>query len=184
MTYGNIVALWQNNVVRLLAYSTVAQAGFFLIAVTVFREGALVTPALVVFALAYAAMNIGAFAIVQWAGKKLEDFNGLGRAYLVLSIYMTIFLFSLVGIPPLAGFAGKFLLFGAAINNHYGWLAVAAIVNSVLSLAVYLRVIIPMYFTEGVIEKKRSKLRAVWTIAVIITVAAGIGVQWLLKFIK
>jgi NADH:ubiquinone oxidoreductase subunit 2 (subunit N) len=84
----------------------------------------------------------------------------------------------------LAGFAGKFLLFGAAINNHYGWLAVAAIVNSVLSLAVYLRVIIPMYFTEGVIEKKRSKLRAVWTIAVIITVAAGIGVQWLLKFIK
>jgi len=185
MTYGNIVALWQNNVVRLLAYSTVAQAGYFLIAITVFKMGVLATPALVVFALAYAAMNIGAFAIVQWAGEKLDHFNGLGKVHPVSSIGMTIFLFSLVGIPPLAGFAGKFLLFGAAINNGYGWLAIAAIINSVLSLTVYLRIIIPMYSKEAaVINKPAFKTVVVWKIAVVVTVLAGIGVQWLLKYIQ
>ncbi len=183
MTYGNIVALWQNNVVRLLAYSTVAQAGYFLIAITVFETSSLATPALVVFALAYAAMNIGAFAIVRFAGTTVDDFNGLGKKYPLAAIASTVFFLSLVGIPPLAGFAGKFLLFGAAINNGFAWLAVAAIINSVISLAVYLRVIMPMYFKEPEIGKQKDKTTVVLIISLIITVIAGIGVQWLLKYI-
>ncbi len=183
MTYGNIVALWQKNVVRLLAYSTIAQAGYFLIAIAVFKNGNLATPSLIIFALAYAAMNIGAFAIVQWAGKTLDDFNGLAKHHPITTIDMTIFLFSLVGIPPLAGFAGKFLLFGAAIDNGYAWLAIAAIINSVISLAVYLRIIMPMYFKEAEDEKKKAKISIVWKISVLVTVAAGIGVQWLLGLI-
>ncbi len=184
MTYGNIVALWQKNVIRLLAYSTIAQAGYFLIAITVFKIGTLATPALIVFALAYAAMNIGAFAVVQWVGKNIDDFNGLSKIHPITTIDMTIFLFSLIGIPPLAGFAGKFLLFSAAINNGYAWLAIAAIINSVISLAVYLRIIIPMYSKEAENIKLSSKISVVWKIAVILTVAAGIGVQWLLKYIQ
>jgi proton-translocating NADH-quinone oxidoreductase chain N len=183
MTYGNVVALWQKNVVRILAYSTIAQAGYFLIAIAVFKNGKLATPALVIFALAYAAMNIGAFAIVQWAGKTLEDFKGLAKNHPITTIDMTIFLFSLVGVPPLAGFAGKFLLFGAAIDNGYAWLAIAAIVNSAISLAVYLQIIMPMYFRDAEDEKKKAKISIVWKISVLITVAVGIGVQWLLGLI-
>ncbi len=183
MTYGNIVALWQKNVVRLLAYSTIAQAGYFLLAITVFKKGSLATPALIIFALAYVAMNIGSFAIVQWAGKSLDHFKGLAQKHPITSIDMTVFLLSLVGVPPLAGFAGKFLLFGAAMNNGYAWLAIAAVLNSVISLAVYLRIIVPMYAKETQGEKERSPISVVWKICVAVTVVAGIGVQWLLKII-
>lgn len=184
MTYGNIVALWQNNVIRLLAYSTIAQAGYFLIAITVFKTSSLATPALVIFALAYAGMNIGAFAIIRLAGTKLESFSGLAKRHLSPALAMAIFLLSLVGIPPLSGFAGKFLLFGAAINNGFAWLAIAAIINSVVSLAVYLRIIIPMYFNEPEIEKQKDRVRVVWIVSLLVTVIAGIGVQWILQWIK
>lgn len=183
MTYGNIVALWQKKVIRLLAYSTIAQAGYFLIAITVFKTSTLAASALIVFALAYAAMNIGAFAVVQSTGTTLNSFKGLFKASPSTAIAMTIFLLSLVGIPPLAGFAGKFLLFAVAINNGYAWLAIAAIINSVISLAVYLRIIISMYSQQAGDIKLSPKISVVWKIAVIITVAAGIGVQWLLRYI-
>ncbi len=183
MTYGNIVALWQKNVVRLLAYSTIAQAGYFLLALAVFKTDTLATPAIIVFALAYAAMNIGAFAIVQWAGKSIDDLNGLGKAHPISSIAMLFFLFSLVGIPPLAGFAGKLLLFSVAINNGFAWLAIAAIINSVISLAVYLRIIISMYAKEAESAKPVSDISLVWKIALLITIAAGIGVQWILNYV-
>lgn len=184
MTFGNVVALWQNNVVRLLAYSTIAQAGYFLIAITVFKNGPLAKPALIVFALAYAFMNIGAFATVQMAGQELEDFKGLGKKSPVAALAITIFLLSLVGIPPLAGFAGKFLLFGAAINSGYTWLAIAGIINSVISLAVYLRIITPMYFEAADKQTIKSKTAIVWISCLVITVLAGVMLQWLLNWIK
>lgn len=145
MTYGNLAALPQTNVVRLLAYSSIAQAGYFLLGVVAFDRSDLALASLVVFAAAYAAMNLGAFAVVMGVGRDLPAFAGLGRARPWLGVAMVVFLLSLVGIPPLAGFAGKLLLFGAALGAGYGWLAVVGILNSVLSLAVYLRVIVPMY---------------------------------------
>lgn len=182
MTYGNVVALWQKNLIRLLSYSTIAQAGFFLLGIVAINQSELAISSLVIFSLAYAAMNIGAFAIVQQVGKKLTRMEGLARRNLFLAAAMTIFLLSLVGIPPLAGFAGKFLLFTAALDSGYVWLAVAAILNSVLSLAVYLRIISPMFFREEhPIEFGLSPwTRTVYISCFVVTIVAGITVQWLL----
>jgi len=145
MTYGYLAALAQDNVVRLLAYSSIAQSGYFLLGILAVGSSALALPSIILFAAAYAAMNLGAFAIVAMVGRTLTDFNGLGRNRPLMGIAMVLFLLSLVGIPPLAGFVGKFLIFAAAIDAQFTWLAVVGIVNSVLSLAVYLRIIVPMY---------------------------------------
>ena len=145
MTYGYLAALAQDNVVRLLAYSSIAQSGYFLLGILAVGSSSLALPSIILFAAAYAAMNLGAFAIVAMVGRTLTDFNGLGRNRPLMGIAMVLFLLSLVGIPPLAGFVGKFLIFAAAIDAQFTWLAVVGIVNSVLSLAVYLRIIVPMY---------------------------------------
>lgn len=147
MTYGYLAALVQDNVIRLLAYSSIAQSGYFLLGIVAVGSSELALPSIILFAGAYAAMNLGAFAVVAVTGRALSDFNGLGRARVLMGIAMVTFLLSLVGIPPLAGFVGKFLLFAAAIDVQFTWLAVVAIVNSVLSLGVYLRILVPMYRT-------------------------------------
>ncbi|MEK6480456.1 NADH-quinone oxidoreductase subunit N [Catalinimonas sp. 4WD22] len=179
MTFGNVVALWQQNVIRLLAYSTVAQAGYFLLGVVAMQQSSLAEQSLVIFGIAYAVMNTGAFAIVLANGQKIEDLKGVGKSSPWPGVAMTIFLFSLVGIPPLAGFAGKFLLFGAAIDSQFTWLAIAAILNSVISLAVYLRIIVPMYFQQDASDKHTySRLVSfVWICCLFFTVAVGLGVQ-------
>jgi NADH-quinone oxidoreductase subunit N len=97
-----------------------------------------------VFAAAYVAMNLGAFAVVMVVGRELRDLDGLGRTHPVLAVALVVFLLSLTGIPPLFGFVGKLYLFTAAINAGFLWLAVIGILNSVLSLAVYLRLVVPM----------------------------------------
>lgn len=145
MTYGYLAALVQDNVIRLLAYSSIAQSGYFLLGIVAVGASELALTSIILFAAAYAAMNLGAFAVAAATGRTLNDFGGLGRARPFMGIAMVIFLLSLVGIPPLAGFVGKFLLFAAAIDAQFTWLAVVAIVNTVLSLAVYLRIIVPMY---------------------------------------
>jgi len=182
MTYGNVVALWQNNVLRLMAYSTIAQTGYFLLGVIAIKESALAVPSLVVFGLAYAAMNIGAFAIIQQVGPKIVDFEGLARKKPFMAVAMVVFLLSLVGIPPLAGFAGKFLLFGAAIDVDYTWLAIIAILNSAISLAVYLRIINPMFFKkQPVLTVKDSALiRWVYISSFVVTVSVGIFIKFLI----
>lgn len=181
MTYGNLAALVQDNVVRLLAYSSIAQSGYFLLGVVAVERGDLALPALVVFAAAYAAMNVGAFAVVALAGRELRNFVGLGRSRPAAGAAMVIFLISLVGVPPLAGFVGKFLLFGAAIEAGFTWLAVVAILNSVLSLAVYLRIVVPMYQMPK--EEAPTNVRSVavvWVVALVATVAVGLAAQALL----
>ena len=184
MTYGNLAALGQTNLVRLLAYSSIAQSGYFLLGVVGMGHGTLPIQALVVFAAAYAAMNLGAFAVVAWVGRELAAYEGLGRAAPWTGAAMTIFLLSLVGVPPLAGFAGKLLLFGAAIDAGYTWLAVAAILNSVLSLAVYLRVVAPMYRSTAGSAASRLAVSGpifwVGGLALSGTVVLGVGVQILL----
>jgi NADH-quinone oxidoreductase subunit N len=179
MTFGNVVALWQQNVVRLLAYSTVAQAGYFLLGIVAMQQSNLAIHSLVIFGVAYAVMNTGVFAIVLANGKKLEDLKGIGKTHPWASVAMTIFLFSLVGIPPLAGFAGKFLLFGAAIDSQFTWLAIAAILNSVISLAVYLRIVVPMYYQKvSATGSTYSQLISfVWIFCLFFTLLVGLGVQ-------
>ncbi len=179
MTFGNVVALWQQNVVRLLAYSTIAQAGYFLLGVVAMQQSGLAVHSLIVFAVAYAVMNTGAFAVVLAHGTELKNFKGVGKQHPWTGVAMSIFLFSLVGIPPLAGFAGKFLLFGAAIDSEFTWLAVVAILNSAISLAVYLRIIMPMYYQPTmVISNTYSRLVSfVWIFCLLLTVMVGLGVQ-------
>lgn len=151
MTYGYLAALVQDNVIRLLAYSSIAQSGYFLLGILAVGSSELALPSIILFAAAYAAMNLGAFAVAAIAGRTLNDFSGLGRSRPLIAIAMVVFLLSLVGIPPLAGFVGKFLLFAAAIDVQFTWLAVVAIINSALSLAVYLRIVVPMY-REGILH--------------------------------
>lgn len=170
MTFGNVVALLQRNVVRLLAYSTIAQAGYFLLAVVAIPTGAAgATRALIVFGAAYVAMNLGAFAIVLSTGRELADFGRLGRRRVWTGVALSLFLFSLVGIPPLGGFAGKLLLFEAALAAGYSWLAVAAVLNSVISLAVYLRVIAVVYFGEAPTASENGTIET-WPGQVVIAV--------------
>jgi NADH-quinone oxidoreductase subunit N len=183
MTYGNLAALVQENVVRLLAYSSIAQSGYFLLGVAALGQSGLAISSLVVFAAAYAAMNLGAFAVVMLAGRSLRDFAGLGRSRPAAGVAMVVFLISLVGVPPLAGFVGKFLLFGAAIDSGFTWLAVVAILNSVLSLAVYLRVVVPMYGRPKRVPAPSRLVATVWTIALFATIGVGVAAQVLLGWV-
>ncbi len=180
MTYGNLAALVQDNVVRLLAYSSIAQSGYFLLGVVAINQSDLAIRSLILFAAAYASMNLGAFAIVLVVGRDLRSFTGFGRTNPAAGVAMVIFLVSLVGIPPLAGFVGKFLLFGAAIDAGFTWLAVIAILNSVLSLGVYLRIIIPMYGRPKAATSLSRTVVAVWTVALFFTLAIGVAAQVLL----
>ena len=182
MTYGNFAALAQTSVVRLLAYSSVAQSGYFLLGVVAIGRDELAIQSLVVFAAAYAAMNLGAFTIVRDTGRDLTAFSGLGRRHVWAGAAMALFLFSLVGIPPTAGFLGKLLLFGAAVDSGYTWLAVIAILNSVLSLAVYLRIVVPMYQaaegqTSGLAARRERSATPVWGIALVLNFAIGLFAQ-------
>ncbi len=188
MTYGYLAALVQTNVIRLLAYSSVAQAGYFLLGIVAVGSSTLAFESIIVFAAAYAAMNLGAFAVVMHTGRTLDAFLGMGRKNVARGVAMAVFLFSLAGIPPLAGFVGKFLLFGASIDAGFTWLAVVAILNSVLSLAVYLRIVVPMYqqHSDTAVPTMVSApapmplVRLVWIIAFIFTLGIGLAAQTLL----
>jgi NADH-quinone oxidoreductase subunit N len=148
MTLGNVVALVQTNVKRLLAYSTIGQVGYLLIGFVVNTRAG--TEALLVYLVAYLWMNLGAFACVvavvnDTGSESLEAFRGLAQRSPMLAALCTLFLLSLAGIPPLLGFLGKFLLFGSAIASGHVWLAVVAVVNSAIALYYYVQIIRQMY---------------------------------------
>ena len=156
MTLGNIVAISQENIKRMLAYSSIAHAGFILVAMT--AGGYMATASIMYYLMAYTVMNLGAFAVVIIYGKKgeenilISDYAGAGFKYPFLSVAMVIFMFSLAGIPPLAGFIGKFYIFGAAVKQGFIWLAIIAVLNSVVATYYYLRVTVIMYMKEPVKE--------------------------------
>lgn len=149
---GNLAALAQQSVKRLLAYSAVAHAGYLGLALLLTDPAG--TVAIAWYLTAYTVMNAGAFivlTIVSQNGEKNDSFtafSGLGKREPFLAFTMTIFMLSLGGIPPLAGFAGKFLVFEAAIHGGYIWLAVVGILTSVIALVYYFRVIIQMWFVK------------------------------------
>ena len=157
--------------------SSKAPKNHFLLGVVGLGHGVIALQSLIVFAAAYAAMNLGAFAVAARVGRDLDAFAGLLRASPWTGAAMAIFLFSLVGIPPLGGFVGKLLLFGAAIDAGYTWLAVAGILNSVLSLAVYLRIIVPMIKPLESVSTTTRVIGMVWAIALVLTWAVGLGAQ-------
>ncbi len=151
MSVGNLVALWQSNMKRLLAYSSIAHAGYILMGfVTLTNQG---ISAMLVYFVAYLLMNLGAFYIVMLVANKfrtesIEDYKGLGYRSPYLAFALTVFLFSLTGIPPTFGFIGKFYLFSALISTHYIWLAIVGVINSVISLYYYVKVVRNMYLVQ------------------------------------
>ncbi|MGA2375977.1 MAG: NADH-quinone oxidoreductase subunit N [Candidatus Sulfotelmatobacter sp.] len=153
MTLGNMGALVQDNVKRLLAYSAIAHAGYTLVAFA--AAPALGTSAAMFYLAAYAAMNLGAFAVVSHfanAGERyvtLEDYEGLGRSSPLLAATLTIFLLSLIGIPMTGGFFAKFYVFSAAVKANLIWLTIIGVVNSGVGAYYYLRIIVMMYMRES-----------------------------------
>jgi NADH-quinone oxidoreductase subunit N len=153
MTFGNLLAITQTSVKRMLAYSSIAHAGYLLIAIVVGEEwGGL---PLVFYVATYAFMTLGAFAVLTCVAdgdalnESYRDFAGLGFKRPFLGLAMSLFMLSLAGFPPLAGFAGKFYIFrGAVLSGHLG-LAIIGVLNSLLSVIYYLRVIVAMYMEEG-----------------------------------
>jgi NADH-quinone oxidoreductase subunit N len=175
MTVGNIVAIAQSNIKRMLAYSSIAHAGYILVAFTAGND--LGTSSILYYLLAYAFMNIGAFAIVILLGQRgaentlIADYAGIGFKYPLLAAAMTIFMLSMAGIPPLAGFMGKFYIFSAAVKAKFYWLAVIGVLNSALSVYYYLRVTVLMYFRESEKEISGLTFSPAAVIGVIIAVA-------------
>ncbi|OGT99440.1 MAG: NADH-quinone oxidoreductase subunit N [Geobacteraceae bacterium GWB2_52_12] len=178
MTVGNITALRQDNIKRVLAYSSIAHAGYALVGFVAANGTG--TAGILFYMLSYAFMNIGAFAIVILVAKKGEtngnvsDFAGLGFKRPLLAVVMTIFLFSLAGMPPTAGFIGKFYLFSGAIQEGYIWLAVIGVLNSAASVYYYLRIMVYMYMKEPTEDFEWIQLTAPVALALVIAVVGSL----------
>jgi NADH-quinone oxidoreductase subunit N len=158
MILGNFVAIAQKNIKRMLAYSSIAQAGYILMALVPYGQektlGDAVAAALL-YLIAYAMMNFAAWAVVialekaEGSGLELSDYAGLGRKYPVLAAIMTVSMLSFTGIPPTLGFVGKFYLFRSVIEGGFVWLAIIGVLTSLVSAYYYLRVVIYMYMQDG-----------------------------------
>ena len=153
MVVGNITAIAQTNVKRLLAYSSIAHAGYMLTGIAAGNpEGQI---GILFYLTAYVMMNIGAFAVISLleredgGGLTLQDYAGLSTQQPVLAALLSVFLFSLAGIPPLAGFFGKYYVFLAAIKAGMTWLAIVGVLTSLVSVYYYLNIVVLMYFKEG-----------------------------------
>jgi NADH-quinone oxidoreductase subunit N len=156
MTLGNLLAITQSNIKRMLAYSSIAHAGYLLVAMV--AGGKQGGAALLFYLLAYAAMNLGAFGVVVALARsgepneEIERYAGLGFRRPVMALAMACFMLSLAGVPPLVGFAGKFYVFRAAVESGYVGLAVIGVLNSVVSAYYYIWIIVTMYMREGELE--------------------------------
>ena len=184
MTLGNLVAIQQSSVKRMLAYSSIAHAGYMLMAVPILSGNGVF--AIKIYLVMYLFMNLGAFFVVivvknKTGGETFEDFRGLGWEMPIVGIAMALFMLSLTGIPPTAGFIGKFYLFAAVIKAGPGfyWLVFAGAVNSVISLYYYMHVVKVMFF-EGE-SKKKLLFPSVLESTLIITLAVPtllLGIYW------
>jgi NADH-quinone oxidoreductase subunit N len=150
MTLGNLAALWQDDVRRLLGWSAVSQTGYALMAPAALGRSDLAIPSLVFFLLAYVVANVAAFGVVVELRGRTDrtSYAGLARAQPLLAIALVIAFLSFIGIPPLVGFGAKLALFTAAVEADYGWLAIVAAINTVVSIFYYARVIAPAYFDD------------------------------------
>jgi NADH-quinone oxidoreductase subunit N len=156
MTLGNLAALWQTNLKRMLAYSSIAHAGYLLMGVAVLVPGQPAAQAqpLLFYFIAYLFMNLGAFYVITLVEGRtghadLAGYGGLGRTAPFLGVCLTLFLLSLIGVPPTGGFTGKMQLFMAVIDRKLYWLAIAAGVNTAVSAYYYFRIIKAMYLDDA-----------------------------------
>ena len=181
MTVGNLAALTQSNLKRMLAYSSIAHAGYVLIGVVAGTPRGVA--AMLIYVLVYAFMQLGAFTVIvlmrrqDVVGDELKDFSGLHVRHPFAAFAMLMFMLSLGGIPPTAGFMGKFWLFGAAIDAGYVWLAVIGVLNSAISLYYYIRIVVFMYVkkeTAGSEPTMSPALGIALAVAVIATIALGV----------
>jgi len=192
MSVGNLAALAQRNIKRMLAYSSIAHAGYILVGMVGGGEdgGAAVLFTLLVYTL----MTLGAFGVVIAVGRRGEpneeivDYAGLGFRYPFLGACMTVFMLSLAGIPSLAGFTGKFFLFSAAIEKGFVWLVIIAALNSTISIYYYAGVLMQMYMGEGTREVQSVSHRPYLLAALLITatgtVLLGLFPTWALNLAR
>ncbi len=158
MTVGNIIALVQDDIKRMLAYSSIAHAGYILIGVVAANE--MTISSVLFYLMVYLFMNLGAFAVAGLvSGKnesfvKIKHFSGLGRTQPMLGLAMTVFMFSLAGFPPTGGFMGKLNLFSAALKSGFVWLVIFGAINTLISVYYYIRVVVAMYMYEPLQEVK------------------------------
>ena len=186
MTVGNLVAIAQQNLKRLLAYSSIAHAGYLLMGVATGTQAGV--QAVMFYLCIYLVMNVGAFLVViaiaeAGLGETLADYRGLGYRAPYAAVVMGIFLFSLTGIPPMAGFIGKFYLFAAVLEKggpFYVILAIVGVVNSAISLYYYARVLKAMFLeqpAEGAAHVTVAPLHA-WSLGVLAVVTVAVGLYW------
>lgn len=175
MIFGNIVALSQSSIKRMLAYSSVAHAGYILVGIV--AANAPGSNGVLFYLMAYTFMNIGAFGVLAMLEKEggenlqFEDFAGLGKRSPLIAFVMALFMFSLAGIPPFAGFFGKYYVFVGAIQAGHTWLAIVGVLMSVVSAYYYLRLVVMMYFTAEV-RPRTVQVPSAGLVALAIAVAA------------
>jgi NADH-quinone oxidoreductase subunit N len=188
MTVGNVAAVTQTNIKRMLAYSSIAHAGYVLIGIVAGTARGIT--ATLVYLMIYAFMQLGAFAVVvmlrraDTAGDELKDFSGLAFRNPFAAFAMLLFMLSLGGIPPTAGFMGKFWLFSSAIDAHYYGLALIGVLNSAISLYYYIRIVVFMYVKKDAIgsePRTTPALAAVLAVAVAATLVLGVYPQLLFQ---
>jgi NADH-quinone oxidoreductase subunit N len=180
MTIGNLTAIVQRNIKRMLAYSSIAHAGYVLVGMV--AGGPDGGAAVLFYLITYAFMTLGAFAVVIAVGRAgepneaIDDYAGIAFRNPFLGVAMTVFMLSLAGIPPLGGFVGKFYIFSAAIESGYVWLTVLGVLNSVMSVYYYLGVLVRMYMTEGRTQVVAPSSRPYLFAALLATLAGTIVV--------
>src|SRR5256714_2642369 len=185
MTLGNVTALVQDNLKRMLAYSSIAHAGYLLMGLAAASTAGV--QSILVYLMVYVLMNVGAFLVIivvarVTGGEDIGDFRGLGSKAPIAALALTVFLFSLTGIPPFAGFAGKYLIFAALVQRGGFWnvlLAVIGVLNSAVSLFYYARIIKAMYL-EDAVDERPLPVPAVYTgllVALAVPVLA-LGLYW------
>ena len=171
MTAGNVMALPQRNIKRMLAYSSIAQAGYILVGVV--AGGVPGQTGVLFYLMVYTFMNIGAFAVVEVLehheqGVEIADYAGLAKRSPLLAAAMSLFMFSLAGFPPTAGFFAKFYIFGSAVQAGYTWLAVIGVLNSLIGVVYYTNVVIQMYMREPGHAAMTLNMRPILALAVLV----------------
>jgi NADH-quinone oxidoreductase subunit N len=177
MFFGNLTALWQDNLKRLLAYSSIAHAGYMLVGLL--ADPAQVQQSILYYFAAYVFMNLGAFTVIsylenQYQVIEIAEYRGLAYNRPMLAVCMTLFLLSLGGLPPTAGFFGKFYLFRAVLQAGHVWIVVLAVINSAISFYYYLRVVISMFTPEKEMAPAAARVSTPLLIVLVLTVVGTI----------
>lgn len=177
MFFGNLTAIWQDNLKRLLAYSSIAHAGYMLVGLL--ADPAQVQQSILYYFAAYVFMNLGAFTVISYLENQsqmieISEYRGLAYNRPALAVCLTLFLLSLGGLPPTAGFFGKFYLFRAVLQAGHVWIVVLAVINSAISFYYYLRVVISMFTPEKEMAPAAGRLSTALLVVLVVTVAGTI----------